>query len=342
MEATAIRRLAAPALRRRAIRRLRTGPLRARYPRTAAELRSSALASAGWYYSIELLPGEVMPGAYSAELPMLPRPMLRRCEVDGMACLDVGTMEGLVPVLLAKRGARDVLAVDFSDHCVAKLAAVQHYHGVRFSYRSVGLLYGLHRQLRRRSFDLVNCSGLLYHVFSPLMALAAVRPLVRRGGLVVVSTAVTLDPGFAMDFNAAGRMQSEGNTFWYPSARLLDYLLRYLRLAPIDCAFMPHAHPELLGSHAFDKPSGYAAVVCRAVDRADADDWMRTSVRTSWEYRGTSDWTRADAQPESRIAYRGERGGAPIDLADAVASRPPVAPPADEVDSHVLRLDHVS
>jgi SAM-dependent methyltransferase len=138
-----------------------------------------------------------------------------------------------VPTLLAKRGARDVLAVDYSHHCLGKMEAVRRYHGMRFEYRSVGLMYRLHEQLHPRGFDLVNCSGILYHVFSPLTLLAAARPLVKRGGLMLAAVPVTLDPGYTMDFNAAGRIHSDANTFWYPSARLFDYLLRYMRLAEV-------------------------------------------------------------------------------------------------------------
>jgi hypothetical protein len=152
-----------------------------------------------------------------------------------------------------------------------------------------------------------------------------------------VSTNVTLDHGYAMHFNAAGRMQSEANTFWYPSTRLFDYMLRYMRLAPVDCVFLPHWHPDVRSSHAFDKRSGYAAVVCRAVDRADADDWMRESVRTSWEYRELADWGLADRQPESEISYSAATGES-IDVAAMIERAPPVEPPVTESDSHLLRL----
>jgi 2-polyprenyl-3-methyl-5-hydroxy-6-metoxy-1,4-benzoquinol methylase len=326
-----------PLLRRRAVLRYRSGPLRTAYPEDPDRLRSSRLARDPWYYSVELLPGVVVPGQFAPDVPMLPRLMLRRCDVAGRTCLDVGTMEGLVPVLLAKRGAGHVTAVDHSSHALGRLAAVRHYHRVEFEYRNVGLMYRLHRRLRG-GYDLVNLSGLLYHVFSPLGVLAAVRPLLKRGGLAVVSTNVTLDPGWVMDFNAGGRMQAEANTFWYPSTRLLDYMLRYMRLAPIDCAFLPHS---ALGDEVrFDKPSGYLSVVCRAVDAADSDAWMRESSRTSWEYHGLSDWRRADAQPRSSIEYSGS--AAEIDLADEVAARPPVSLTAEPDDTHLLRLEATS
>jgi 2-polyprenyl-3-methyl-5-hydroxy-6-metoxy-1,4-benzoquinol methylase len=328
-----LRAAADPLLRQRAIRKYRTGLLRNSYPASPDELRSSRLFEARWYYSAELLPGVITVGQFAPEMPMLPRLLLRHCDVAGMSCLDIGTMEGLVPTLLAKRHAREVLAVDHSSHALGRLAAVKHYHGVEFEYRNVGLMYRLHEQLRG-GYDLVNLSGFLYHVFSPLGVLAAIRPLVKRGGLVVVSTNVTLDPDYVMDFNAEGRMQAEANTFWYPSARLLDYMLRYMRLTPVDCAFYPHS--ELGGGFTFDKPSGYVSVVCRAVDDADRDDWMRDSTRTSWEYHGLSDWRRAEAQPRSTIRYMG--GNAALDLAESLASRPPTGIPADVDDSHVLRL----
>jgi 2-polyprenyl-3-methyl-5-hydroxy-6-metoxy-1,4-benzoquinol methylase len=337
-----------PLKRQRAIRRYTAGGLRRRYPADPEELRASELLRAWWYYGVELLPGVVTQGQYPPRMPMLPRIVLRRCDPAGMACLDLGTMEGLVPVLLRKRGAGSVLAADASNHCVGKMAAVSHYHGVDFEFRKVGLMYDLHEQLRGSSFDLVNCSGLLYHVFSPLSVLASLRALVKRGGLVVVSTNVTLDPAPVMDFNARGRMHADGHTFWFPSVGLLDYLLRYMRLVPIDCEFMPleawtgEEYAYLGRTTSFDKPSGYLSVACRAVDEIEMDDWMRDSVRASWEYHGLTDWQLADSQLASDIRYDAPAGQDRFDLERAVRERPPVMPPSEPDDSHVLKLGAAS
>jgi 2-polyprenyl-3-methyl-5-hydroxy-6-metoxy-1,4-benzoquinol methylase len=329
------RRALAPVLARRAARRYRTGPLRRRFPATPDELRRSPLLDTSWYYAVELLPGVLTTGHYPPELPMLPRLMLRRADVAGMTCLDMGTVEGLTPTLLVKRGAARVTAVDYSRGALAKLAAVRHYHDVDFEFRAVGLMYDLHRRLPRRGYDLVNLSGLLYHVFSPLTLLAAVRPLVKRNGLVLVSTSVTLDPDDVMDFNSRGRLLDDPTTFWYPSLGLLEYLLRYVRLEPIDCAFLPHA--DVPGVPDYGKPGAYLSVMCRAVAGVDGDPWMRESVRTSWESQDLCDWRRADRQPESTIAYRNAEPD--LDLRAAVGARPPVPMPAAEDDSHLLRLD---
>ena len=196
-------------------------------------------------------------------------------------------------------------------------------------------MYHLHEQLGPRGFDVVNCSGLLYHVFSPLSVLASARPLVNRGGIMIVSTNVTLEHEPVMRFNVAGEMQREANTFWYPTAGLLDYLLRYLRLQPIDCMFLPHS--ALGGDYPFDIPSGYVSVACRAVDQIDGDPWMLSAMR-SWEYLGLSDWGLAASQEESDIVYEAPGGGGPIDIPEQIDRTQPVTYPAAEDDSHFLAL----
>jgi 2-polyprenyl-3-methyl-5-hydroxy-6-metoxy-1,4-benzoquinol methylase len=334
-----------PLRRERIIRRYAGRGVRRAFPADPAELRASRLMQEDWYYGVELLPGVFTEGQQPPVLPMLPRMLLRRCEVAGAGCLDVGTMEGLVPVLLRRRGAADVVATDYGRDALGRLAAVQHYHDVDFEFRAVGLTYDLAETLRRRSFDVVNLSGLLYHVFSPLHVLAAVRPLLRRGGVLVLSTYATLDPDPVMDFNA-GRMWGEGNTFWFPSARLLDYVLRYLRLLPVDCLFRPLEDmrgPEYGGlrvNTGYGKRAGYVSIACRAVDAVEADPWMAESQRTSWEYNGLVDWALADSRPESSVAYD---GGAPegLDVHETVLAAPPVLGPAEPRDSHVLTLDAV-
>jgi 2-polyprenyl-3-methyl-5-hydroxy-6-metoxy-1,4-benzoquinol methylase len=326
----------------------RLRPRRRRFPAERDALAASELYRSWWYYSVELLPGLATTGIYAPDLPMLPRLMLRRCALDGAECLDLGSMEGLIPVLMRRGGARAVLGVDAEDHCLEKLDAVRHYHGVDFEYESIGLMYDLAKKIPRRGFDVINCSGLLYHVFSPLLVLCGVRPLLKRGGLMVVSTNVTLEERHAMQFNDAGRMQTEVNTFWYLSVPLFDYLLRYLRLAPLDCAFLPHTAVRSGAGYVFDQPSGYLSVVCRAVDEplpARGDEWMKHSAAGSWEYRGLVDWKRAARQPAATGALRTQpdrRFFRPdiecLDLWQAVQGREPLGKASDPSDTHLLRL----
>jgi SAM-dependent methyltransferase len=304
-----------------------------------------------WYYSVELSPGCVTKGIYPAYLPMLPRIMLRRCRFAGLDCLDLGSMEGLIPVLMKLQGAARVVATDFNDHCAEKLAAVKKAFEVDFDFRRVGLLYDLDKSIPHAGYDVINLSGLLYHVFSPLLVLAAVRPLLKRDGLLIVSTNVVSSDGYFMEFNNYGRLQEEANTFWYPTVRLFDYLLRMLKLAPIDCAYIPHqaiATDSIRagGKYVFDKPSGYLSVVCRAKDdviAAGDDTWMPKAAEGSWEHVHRIDWPRASKQPVSSAGYvRPDRMGGGdldrIDLFEAIQRQTPFTKVLDRRDSHTLCL----
>lgn len=319
-----------------------------KYPTTAEALKASHIYTQSWYYSVELLPGVITQGLYEDTLPFLPRTILRNCRVGDMECLDLGSMEGLIPILMARSGARRVLATDAVDHCRDKIAAVQHYLRLSFEYQNVGLMYDLSKKVKR-SFDLINCSGLLYHVFSPLMVLAGLRPLVKRNGLMIVSTNVVHSTDYLMEFNNEGRWQDEENTFWYMSVPLLDYVLRYLRLAPLDCIYLPHASIQSHVRYIADKPSGYISVACRAVDQpllTSADNWMNKSARESWEYQGLIDWKRAVGNPVSQIEYNGNperkclrNDSGSMDLWRAINEITPAR--MGEGDTHVLRLgDH--
>lgn len=268
-----------------------------------------------------------------------------------MECLDLGTMEGLIPTLMARRGAKRVLATDAIDHCTEKLGAVQHYHGVKFEYQSVGLMYELDKKLKG-SFDLINCSGLLYHVISPFMVLAGIRSLVKRNGLIIISTNVLHSNDYRMEFNDAGRLQDETNTFWYLSIPLLDYLLRYLRLAPLDCLYLPHENITSHVRYLTDKQSGFMSVVCRAADHPIAtaeDEWMERSAQESWEYQGLIDWKRAEGNQISQIQFNGNRDlkhfrsdTASMDLWQAVNEMTPAKSAERSMDAHVLKLDDLT
>ena len=88
-----------------------------RFPDNAKELERSNLLTGWWYYSVELLPGLITKGQYPDSFPLLPRILLRNCDLHGTTCLDLGSMEGLMPVVMCRQGANEVLATDAIDHC---------------------------------------------------------------------------------------------------------------------------------------------------------------------------------------------------------------------------------
>jgi len=273
-----------------------------------AELIASVLKD-WWYYSVELAPGVMARGVDTPQTPMLPRMMLRNCNLRGMDCLDIGSMEGLIPTLMCRQGARKVLATDAIPHCQKKMDVLRQVYGVNFDFQQVGLLYDLSAKLKDHGgFDFINLSGVLYHVYSPLHVLAGIRPLLKKGGLMVVSTNVMRREGYSLEFNNAGKLQTETNTFWYHSVPMLEYLLRYFNLVPLDFLYLPHS-PVNPHNYVPGQDSGYMSVVCRAVDEATPnypDAWAARTHIASWEYLALCNREMMNAQPVSSISYRGD------------------------------------
>jgi SAM-dependent methyltransferase len=159
-------------------------------------------------------------------------------------------MEGLLPVLLKRRGARSVVAVDAAD-LSERVALVQHCSGQQFEYYPKTSLSRIKDMLSERArlsryvgqhviqpgFDVVVLSGVLYHVFSPIHVIGLVRTLLNPGGLLILETAVSCEDRYSMNWVFDGRKYTywSGTNTWFPTLRFLDHILRYMKLKPIDC-----------------------------------------------------------------------------------------------------------
>ena len=100
-------------------------------------------AKAWWYYTVELAPGVVAQGTYPADFPYMPRMLMRQADLRGADCLDLGSMEGVIPVLMQRKGAKRIVATDAVPHWAEKMALLQQVYGARWDFREVGLMYGL-------------------------------------------------------------------------------------------------------------------------------------------------------------------------------------------------------
>jgi SAM-dependent methyltransferase len=258
----------------------------------------SAILERFWYYSVELTPGVFVP-TVRANNYASPRHALSHVDVHGLRCLDIGTMEGLIPALWARNGARQVVALDSVAYCINNVDVLKKFHDVSFDYLLMPSKANVFDFLNDvqwigntpddpnvagyREFDVVNLSGVLYHVWSPLHWLASCRPLVREGGLLFVSTHLLRTDYGEMRFNTRGRYDLEADTFWHISPSLFEYVLGLLALKPI----------YIVGglcnnSLNKDDPSVYVTVVCRALDKPiipTGDAWMELFLRDSLEYK---------------------------------------------------------
>ena len=317
-----------------------------RIPRSPESVKESPLYNQWWYYSFELAPGLTTSSSFAPEFPLLPRMLLRNCELSGSEALDIGSVEGLMPVLMCRQGARNVVATNPHLYNYQKMQAVRKLYGVDFKFLQIGSLYDLSAKVRG-GFDLINLSGVLYHVYSPMHVLAGLRPLLKKNGLMIVSTNVVNRFDYTMEFNDRGKLQREPTTYWYPSIPLFDYLLRYFKLLPIDCLYHPYAADDQVRfTQGFE--SGYLAVVCRATEEpafGAEDPWARESIDDSYESILLWDQERQRNQPVSTIGYRAQppaqlwrEDGRSIDLWKAVQELSPVRSVSRSQDAHTLLL----
>jgi 2-polyprenyl-3-methyl-5-hydroxy-6-metoxy-1,4-benzoquinol methylase len=240
-----------------------------------------------WYSNIELLPGIFTPGHMLGNIA-LTRELIRRCDVKGCLCLDIGAMEALITILLKRQGAADVVAVD-GDNRSHKMPLLKATYGVDFQYfgnislhnmvdflLSKSRLYDVGNRSYQFGFDLVVLSGILYHVYSPVHVLAAARSCLREEGLMVIETAAINDPGYIMQYNYTGAGYIYGWTdTWFMSAPLLDYFCRFFQLEPLDCLYVTTPSKKCTGLIRL-------GVVCKAVNSildTHDDDIMRQSSR---------------------------------------------------------------
>jgi 2-polyprenyl-3-methyl-5-hydroxy-6-metoxy-1,4-benzoquinol methylase len=305
----------------------------------------SSVVNDWWYYSVELKPSLIAKGHYPANLPFTPRILLRNANLQGMECLDIGSMEGLIPALMARQGAKKVIATDAILHCEKKMNVLKQIYNVNFDFRQIGLLYDLSAKLKDEGgFDFINLSGVLYHVFSPMHVLAGIRPLLKKNGLMMISTNVMNRDDHTLEFNTRGGLQGETNTFWYHSVPMLEYLIRYFKMVPIDCLYYPNSEIYL---NAPGMNCGGISVICRAVednDIKDGDVWAARSRVASWEYLSLCNGEMMNNQQRSAVSYRGDQDIAAgpslgIDLFKAIGDEKHIVREANDLrNSHTLSL----
>ena len=143
----------------------------------------------------------------------------------GLDVLDVGTMDGLIPFIAEKEGARRVVATDLYDRKSFRLAWRIFNSNVRYEPNtSIETLISRHGPA---SFDVVVMGGLLYHLMSPLRAFLIARTLLRTGGLLLLETVASKDEEPNLRFNLSGPVIDEYTTYFVASPSAVQGMARF-------------------------------------------------------------------------------------------------------------------
>lgn len=130
----------------------------------------------------------------------------------GKRCLDAGCGSGRGTVLMARAGAREVIAVDLAD----KNLETTRMHCRNFNLDNVSVRHAslLELPLETASFDIVWCNGVLHHTVDPDRALQEVCRVLRPGGHLWLY------------------LYGSGGIYWY----MIDFMREWLRdLGPEFC-----------------------------------------------------------------------------------------------------------
>jgi SAM-dependent methyltransferase len=252
-----------------------------------------------WYYTVELAPGEHTAGHRHANVAAT-RALLRGVDLASTSCLDIGTQEAMLPVLMKRAGAAYVAAYDRLD-LGERIGKVKRAYAVEFDYIGGRRLADLPAELEARSrrvVDVVVFSGVMYHMINPLGGLATARSFCRAGGVFLIETAAMQSREMALHFNAEGRLYGSHANFFVPTTACLDYFLRMLGLRPLRGAYI---------GAAADGSVNRVAVLCRGEPRAvplsPGDDWCgEANVMSNFADDASLQWDRlASAAPPVRL-----------------------------------------
>jgi tRNA (mo5U34)-methyltransferase len=147
-------------------------------------LKERVEAEPYWFLQMDLVDGVVTPGWSNPAVDKLPYFGLP-ADMTGWRVLDVGCAEGFFSFEAERRGAAEVISLDFDSECIKRFQLCAEALGSTVTHPQVLSVYELDPAVLG-TFDLVMFFGLLYHLRDPLLGLQKVAAMM-RGTLLMQS-----------------------------------------------------------------------------------------------------------------------------------------------------------
>jgi tRNA (mo5U34)-methyltransferase len=175
-----------------------------------------------WYHRIALAPGLLTPGTHASQEGLAQMDRLGLPEdASGLRVLDIGCRDGFFAFEMERRGAAEVVGIDYAAPEVTGFSVAAEILGSAVTYR-VENVYDLSLE-RHGSFDLVLFLGVIYHLRNPLLALDRIREVIRPGGLLFVESYLTRHPALenldqpAWEFYPGDSLAGDATNKWGPN-----------------------------------------------------------------------------------------------------------------------------
>jgi tRNA (mo5U34)-methyltransferase len=139
-------------------------------------LKKKISSVSNWYHRVEVAPGIFTPGINDSYdvLNNLDIPL----DCSGLRILDLGARDGFFSIMLEKRNAKEVIALDHVPPEKTGFPVLKEIFNSKVKYINENI-YDLSPE-KYGEFDIVLCLGLLYHLRNPLLALDNIRRVCKR------------------------------------------------------------------------------------------------------------------------------------------------------------------
>lgn len=198
-------------------------------------------AESGWFHRMDLGNGVVTPGwsdPVADKLPYFGLP----ADLSGKRVLDVGCAEGFFSFEAERRGAAEVVAVDYNPACIKRFRICSEALDSTVAPPLHMGVYDLD-PMKIGTFDLVMFFGLLYHLKHPVIGVSKVAA-VTSGTLLMASYTMEMrgraDVPLAK-YNADGIMSGpkespvhDRTVSWEPNASCMHDLLVHVGMVDIE------------------------------------------------------------------------------------------------------------
>jgi tRNA (mo5U34)-methyltransferase len=145
-----------------------------------------------WHHAIEVAPGIFTPGLQDTAAVL--RQIALPEDLTGMRVLDLGARDGFFSFEAEKRGASEVVAVDYCSPTETGFATAAGLLGSKVKYVTANVYSVAPEQFGK--FDLILFLGLLYHLRHPLLALDRMYDVANPGATILIESHI-MDEGLA-------------------------------------------------------------------------------------------------------------------------------------------------